>query len=112
MGTETEGNPLATGRIAGKTAGKETREDALSEQERRLQQVWSEQDRQEYRGKVSAFEEIIGQLRGRIEEIRMRGDSIWDYFVSLALEKITKQQLPEFFTGIAKKSRYADTIDG
>lgn len=71
-------------------------DDTLSDEERRLEQVWSVQDRQDYREKVLAFEEIINDLKARIEEIRAQGDNLWDRFVSLALEKMMKQNLRDF----------------
>lgn len=82
-------------------------EDTLSEEERRLEQVWSEQDRQDYRRKVLAFEEVINELKAQIEEVRAQGDNLWDRFVSLALEKMMKQNLRDFLEDLQGE---ADTL--
>jgi hypothetical protein len=66
--------------------------EALLDQEQRIERVWSDQDRKQYREKIREFEETVNDLRGRIEEIRTQCDSIWDHFVSLSLEMITRQK--------------------
>ncbi len=76
--------------------GEEAYGPSLAEQERQLEQIWSEQDRHEHHQKMRAFEETIVSLRSRIDPIRVPADTLWDQFVSLALEKILKQQLEPF----------------
>lgn len=66
--------------------------ESLIDQEQRIERVWSDNDRRQYREKIREFEETVSDLRNRIEEIRTQADSIWDNFVSLSLEMIMQQK--------------------
>ncbi|MFO1352474.1 MAG: hypothetical protein U1F68_18070 [Gammaproteobacteria bacterium] len=70
--------------------------DSLSEREKQIEQVWSESDVQEHHARIQDFEQTLGELRAKTEDIRVQVFSLWDYFVSRSLEKIIKQHLRKF----------------
>ena len=74
----------------------------LVDEERQLERLWSDAHRLKNMQLLQSFEGTIVDLRKRIEEVRVRCDTIWDHFVSLALEKIMKQHLRSFLTEVQK----------
>lgn len=69
-------------------------------EEEQLVQVWSAQDRAEHERSVRDSIDRIGGIRQRLEGLRAQADTIWERFVTLTLERLLSEQLPEFFDGI------------
>jgi len=76
----------------------------LIEQQKQLEQDWSDQDLQQHNATIRALDDAVVNLRAEIDSVRARTDTVWDHFVSLGLASILKQDGKAFLTEVLTKS--------
>lgn len=76
----------------------------LIEQQKQLEQDWSDQDLQQHNAQLRGFDEALARLRAQIDAVRTQTDTVWDHFVSLGLAKLLKQDPKTFLTEVLGQS--------